>query len=201
MGGDVVQPQSGDVADGRRQTYRSANVGRPSLIFERDVVVDGFFKGDFLDHLPAAHPRRQLFQQLPFSPQRADAGGSIQLVAGKGVQVASQFLNVHVHVGDGLGAVNQHNGVRPVFPGKRGDLLHGIDCSERVGDVAHGHDAGAGGKQVPVGLHIQRLARSQRDYLEDRARAFAEHLPGDDVGVVLTGGQDNFVPRLDRART
>lgn len=58
-----------------------------------------------------------------------------------------------------------------------------------------------GESRFPVGLHIQRLARSQRDYLEDRARAFAEHLPGDDVGVVLTGGQDNFVPRLDRART
>ena len=34
----------------------------------------------------------------------------VQLVAGKGVQVAAQFLNVHIHVGNSLGSVNQHDG-------------------------------------------------------------------------------------------
>jgi len=199
MGGNVVQAQPGDVADGGRQTHCPANVGRSRFIFERDVVVNGFFKGDFLDHFPTAHPRRQFLQQLPFSPQRADAGGRVQLVAGKGVQVAAQFLNVHIHVGNSLGSVNQHDGFLPVLLGERGHFPHGINRSQRIGNVSHGYDAGAWGKHVPVSFHVQSLARRQGNRFQDGARAFAQHLPGNDIGMVFGSGYDDFVSRFDHA--
>ena len=38
---------------------------------------------------------------------------------GKGVQVAAQFRNGHIHVGNSLGSVNQHDGFLPVLLGER----------------------------------------------------------------------------------
>ena len=117
MSGDVVQPQPGYVVHGGGHGDGSFNVGGACLIFEGDIVVNGFFKGDFLDHFAAAHPRRELLQKFPLSPQGADSGGSVQLVAGKGVKIAAKFLNVDFHVGDGLRTVYQNDSVRPVLFG------------------------------------------------------------------------------------
>ena len=38
---------------------------------------------------------------------------------------------------------------------ERGHFPHGINRSQRIGNVSHGYDAGAWGKHVPVSFHVQ----------------------------------------------
>ena len=45
-----------------------------------------------------------------FSVEDADAGGAEHLVAGEGVEIGVERLQVHLHVGGGLGAVDQRQG-------------------------------------------------------------------------------------------
>lgn len=94
-------------------------------------------------------------------------------------------------MGDGLGAVDDHDrAVRVRCVGHRAD---GEDGAEDVGDVREGDDPGAGAQQGVVGGEVHGAVVVQGDDPQPGALLGAQQLPGDDVGVVFEGGEDDLV--------
>ena len=65
---------------------------------------------DVEDHAAAAEERRHRLEQLPASPQHADAGGSAHLVAGEGQEVDIEVGDVGGHVGHVLAGIEADQG-------------------------------------------------------------------------------------------
>ena len=110
---------------------------------------------------------------------------------GEGIEVRTQGLHVDGQVRRGLGAVEHDHGAGIV--GRFDDRLDRIDGAERIGYVHHGDDTGFRAKHLQIGVHVQLAFVAYRDHLEHGACLPGEHLPGNDVGVVLHGRDDDLV--------
>src|SRR6202021_1079500 len=73
---------------------------------------------------------------------------------------------------------------------------HGVDGAEGVRDVADGYHACARVEQLGVLVEDQVAAVVDGNNAQKRAGFLAQHLPGDDVGVVFQARDDNFVAGL-----
>jgi hypothetical protein len=73
------------------------------------------------------------------------------------------------------------------------DVPHRVDRPERVGDVHHRHDARARREQVGQPIEQQLAPLVHRDHPQRGPALLAEHLPRDDVRVVLHGGDQHLV--------
>ena len=158
-------------------------------------VVGGLFERDGTNHFAAALVGRHLVQQRALAVQHADTGGAERLVAGERVEVAIEASYIDTHVGCGLGAVQQDQG--PHVVSGRDDCLHGIDRSQGVGDMNHRDYSGPVAQQSVKRLHVQLTVTVDGNNHQARARLFADHLPGNDVGVVLHPGDQHFVTRSE----
>ncbi len=79
----------------------------------------------------------------------------------------------------------------------RDHLFHRIDRAERVWDVQHSNQLRALVQQTVV-LIDQQLARIvHRNHAQARALLFAQHLPGNDVRVMLHRRDDDLVALAD----
>ena len=76
MSGDLVKAQVIYVVDGRAQSDRSSDIWCSALEFVGQVVVDGLFKGNRLDHLAATKEGRHGLQVLGLAVENTDAGRS-----------------------------------------------------------------------------------------------------------------------------
>ncbi len=199
MGIDGGEPDFLHVAQGGGENDVAADVGGAGFVFEGKRVVGGLFEGDFANHLAAAEPGGQQLENLLPAPEGTGAGGCIDLVAGEGVVIAAELLHIHREVCGALGAVHQHEGGGVVALRIGDNLLHGVDGAEGIRDTGHGHDLGARGEETVVGLHIELQLCGERHGTQHSAGAAAEHLPGDDVGVVRIGGDDNLIAGGDKA--
>ena len=74
--------------------------------------------------------------------------------------------------------------------------LDRVDGAEGVRDVGDGHHAGARIEQLFVLLHEEFAALVHGNDAQFGVLLFAEHLPGDDVGVVLHRRDDDLVAGL-----
>src|SRR6185503_12881172 len=96
-------------------------------------------------------------EQLVPPPERADAGGAVDLVAGEGVEVAAQRGDVDLRVRHRLRPVDDDRGAGGAREPR--DLRHRVDGAERVGDVHAGDDLHAtGGEQARELLQAQLAA-------------------------------------------
>ena len=77
------------------------------------------------------------------------------------------------------------------------DVGDGIDRPERVGDMGDGHDSRAIGEQSGVVIEQQLAAPVHRNDPQHGPPLLAHELPGDDVGMVLHGGHEHLVSRLE----
>ena len=73
------------------------------------------------------------------------------------------------------------------------DLENRVDGAERIRHVRDGNDARAIVQQLFVPIHTQLAEIGDRDDAQPRALLVAEHLPRDDVRVVLHLGHDDLV--------
>ncbi len=142
VGGDPVHSDAVDVVNCSAQADAPGDVGSPRLKFVGQVIVQGLLKSDGLDHVAAALVRRHRFEQLSLSVEDSDPGGSVELVSGKGVKIASQAANVYPHVGRGLGPIQQHRNSTVV--GHRHNLLDRVDGPQGIGYVDDGDQLGPG---------------------------------------------------------
>ena len=195
VGGERLVSQAAQEVDGRSQADRAGQVRRARLELVGERVVDGLLEADRGDHVAAALVGGHLLEQLAAAVEHADAGGSVHLVARQGVEVAAQGLHVDVEVRGGLGAVDQH--VSAAGVGDLGDAPDRVDRAEHVGDVGDGHQLGPRPDEA-FELVEQQLAGvvDGRDP-ETGAPLLADHLPGDDVGVVLHRRDEHLVARAE----
>src|SRR6185437_16720270 len=108
-------------------------------------------------------------------------------------KVGVERLNVDREVDRALSAVDEH--LSSVFVSELDHVPNGVDGSQHIGKMGEADDAGAGGKQRGVSLEEKLPFLIHRDDFQGSAFLLTEELPGDDICVVLHGGDENFIPR------
>ena len=98
-----------------------------------------------------------------------------------------------------MGAIEQHRDTARV--GHRNHFGGGVDGAERIGDMNKGEQPGPLAQQLLHRMKIQFSGGRDRDDLKKSAGLLREYLPGDNVGVVLHGSNQDFVTRPDAAPT
>ena len=116
-------------------------------------------------------------------------------MAGEDVKIAIDQLDVDGHMRNRLRAVHQHAGA--VAVGGLGHFGDGNDRAQGVGDVGDGYQFGAGAEEFFV--FFENDLAGAIDGHDAQAGAFfgAEHLPGDDVGVVFEPGDNDLIILLN----
>jgi hypothetical protein len=116
-------------------------------------------------------------------------------VPGESVEVAIQVAHVDFQMRRGLRAVEQDGDVLTVR--QLDDPFNRVDRAERVRNVRDGDHLDAL-VEHPRELFDQQLAVVvDLDHAQLRPLLFAEHLPRDDVRVVLHRGDDDLVAFVD----
>ena len=112
-------------------------------------------------------------------------------MAGEGVEVAVELVDVGRHVGRVLRAVDEDQGAGGV--GGVGQALDGIDRAQDVGDAGHPDELHAVDKTVEVGeVELAVVGEGQVSQLD--AALFTEDEPRNQVGVVLHLREQDGVP-------
>src|ERR1043166_3918876 len=183
------------VVNRRAESDLRGDGGRAGLELVGDGGVGAALERDGANHRAAAEERVHLLQKLGPAVEDAAPGGREHLVAGDAVEVAAQVLHVNLDMRSALRAVNEDGDAQLVRA--RRNLLDGVDRAERVRDVADADELRALAEER-VELVEQEFARVvHRDDPEARALLLAEHLPGDEVRVVLHLGDDDLVTLSD----
>lgn len=92
---------------------------------------------------------------------------------------------------DGLGGVDEDEGSGGA--GRLNEVFDGNGGAEGVGDVGEGEDFCFFAEEREEGGVVESAVVEDGDDLEGGSGALGEHLPRDDIGVVLEGGDDDFV--------
>ena len=114
------------------------------------------------------------------------------------IEVAAELLNVDPAVGDGLGAVDEHQ--RPHFLGLLGDLTYRIDRPQRVRDMGDGDHASAIRKKLREIVEDQTALLVHLDVPKASACTAGHQLPRNDVGVMLQRAQEDLVALTERVQ-
>ncbi len=86
---------------------------------------------------------------------------------------------------------------RAVAVGEFDHFLRGSDGAERVRNLREGDEARSGAEELVIFVEQNLAGVIDGSDAEASSGFGAEHLPGDDVGVVLEPGDDDFVAFVD----
>ena len=112
-------------------------------------------------------------------------------MTGEYVEVDPERGHVERQVRDGLGAVDENQGARSVRT--PGHLDDGVDGAEDVAHMREGHDSRARREQSVEGRQVEVSAVEHGHREEAGAPVPAEHLPRDEIRVMLHLGDDDLV--------
>ena len=196
VGGDRLHAEGVEVVGGRRQPHRAGDVRRAGLELGRGIRVGGPLDPHAADHLAAALVRRESLQQVLPAPEDADPGGAVHLVPGHGVEVAAQVRRRDAQVRGRLRPVHHHE--RAVLPRRRRHLPHRVHRPQRVRDMHQRDDLHAGRQPAPEVVEVEFAGVGDRNRRDPRADRLGDHLPGNDVGVVLHLGDQHLVALAER---
>src|SRR6516225_982940 len=98
VGADARLADRRDIIDCGTKSNRLDDRGRAGLEFVRRVAVGDVVLEYFADHLTAAVERRHGGKMLVFAVKHADAGRPVELVAGKGIEIAIDVAHVDVEM-------------------------------------------------------------------------------------------------------
>ncbi len=127
--------------------------------------------------------------------ERADAGRSVQFVAGNDIKIAIDVADVDIQMNGGLCAVDERrNSPRMRDPNDFLDRHHGAKHVRHLRDRDH---LGAVGQQLLEFVDQEIAVVIHRRPFDDRALAFPQKMPWNDVGVVLHDGEHDFVAGPD----
>ena len=116
-------------------------------------------------------------------------------MAGEGKEIRAQILHVHWHVRCALRAVHDHD--RALFVRHGSDFLHGVLPAEDVRHLRHGDDLRVLGDERFDLPEIHAAVGRALDELQLRTGLTADHLPRQQIAVVLHDGHKHLVTRLD----
>ena len=191
MSGDGVEADLAHVVDGRAQADRAGDIRGAGFEAMGRLAIRRRVHRDQPDHSAAGLVRRHFGQKLAARPQRADAGRTVELVAGKDVEIAAERPHVERQVRRGLGAIDENERSAPV--GQLGDRRHWHDRARDIGDVGDGHEARAIAETgFDVG-HGQNAVLRHRNRHDLGASGITRDLPRHQIGVVLELGDRDLV--------
>mmetsp|Transcript_136 Transcript_136/g.304 ORF Transcript_136/g.304 Transcript_136/m.304 type:complete len:387 (-) Transcript_136:213-1373(-) len=197
VGVNVLHPHSLHVARRGSHPDRLGDGRGPRLEPRRGRRVGAPPQRDRVDHLASSLVGRQGLQPRVFSPQESDPRGPAEFVSRSDEEVHAERPDVHGHVGDALAGVEHDRAVRVRVRSHVGHyFVHGIDASQGVADVDERDDLRPRGHEGPQVVRVQSGAVGVQPRVFHhqplRTQALGEHLPRDDVAVVLHGGDDDL---------
>ena len=176
------------------QPRRARGVDRAGLELVRELGEDRTIAGDRFNHLAAGEERRHGVQQCTLSVQHAYAHGAEYLMPGEGEEVRVQRAHVNGHMRRALRPVNDYD--RALFMRKARYLRHGIFAAEDVGHLRNG-DYLRFRRYEPLDRgEVYAAVGRALDELKLRPGRAADHLPRQEVAVVLHNGDKHLIPRL-----
>ena len=119
-------------------------------------------------------------------------------MAGEGEEIRVQRLHIHRHMRGALRAV--HDDHRALFMRHLRDFPHWIFAAQDVGNLRNGDDLRLVGEELLHLFQVQPPVRLALHELELRAGLLTDHLPRQQIAVVLHDGHQHLVPRLDAAQ-
>ena len=192
---DAAHAERGQVV----RRYPEADLGRDvrsaRLELPRDLVELGPPQVDLADHLAAGQEGRHRFKERATRPERARTRWAEHLVPGEDVEIGIDRLDIHRHVGHGLGAVNEHQ--RPGLVSHPGHLGDRIDRPERVRNVRERDELRLELEEDLEDIEAEQAIVGDRDELEIRVLLLDQELPRDEVSVMLHLGQDDDIATGD----
>ena len=188
---NFVHTQFGNIFERRAQADGAGNVGSACLEFVGHHIVGGLFEGDGADHIAATLVRGHLREDFLFAVEHADARWPVDLVPGECVEIAADSLHVHRQMRNSLRAIHQHRHV--VRMSKLNDFAQRVHRAQGIRHMGHGHDACARRQQLFECVELELAGVVDGRHAEVRAFFFTEHLPRDNVGVMLHGGDEHLV--------
>src|ERR1051325_2217989 len=94
------------------------------------------------------------------------------------------------HVSTALGTIKA---IKEIFVRLHNHLFDRIDGAESIGDVRDRYQLRSRVQQSVVLVEYQLARIIHRDHSQPRAFFFTQHLPGNNVGVMFHGGNDDLV--------
>lgn len=194
VGGDRVPVEFGEELDGGAQSDGLGDGGCSGLEFVRQLVPLGAIAMDFEHHIAAAEDRRHRFEPLAAAVEDADTRRAEHLVARERGEIDPQGGDVERAVGNELRGVEKGGGTDSL--GTRDNLGDRQQSAEDIGHARKGDQAGAGADLAVEGVEIERAVRMKFRVTQHDSALAGQHQPGDKVGVVFEGGQDDLVAGL-----
>ena len=191
VGSDGLDADRVHVVDRSSHSDHAGDVRRSRFELVRERVVGRFLETDRENHVAATLVGGHGIEDRFLPVQHAHAGWPIDFVRGERVEVAVQSLNVHSQVRHALSAVDHHD--RPVLVGHGDHFLNGVDGAEGVGGMPDGNELRARGEHARVFVEQELAGIIHRDDAEPGSLLIAQHLPGNDVGVMLDRRDEDFV--------
>ena len=133
---------------------------------------------------------------MRFCIERPDTGRAKDLVPREDEEVRIQSLDIDWQMRGRLGTIHEH--MHPVGVCVLDDLFNGIDGSQGIGDLGDADKLCPWTQQSHIFLEDQLPPVIDRHHLEHGTDLPGKKLPGDDVGMVLQRGKQDFVTGTDK---
>ena len=144
------------------------------------------------NHLPAAAPGRHLRQQLGTPIEHPNPRRPVRFVTAEHIKIRPQRLDVNLRMGRPLRTIDhgdRPHGMRRVDPAL--DIIH---RPKRIAHVAESHELHSRHRQFPLKiLRIEFALICDLDNRQLSALFGGEHLPGDEVGVMVHPRDNQYV--------
>src|SRR5215207_265687 len=189
---DRLQPDLGQVVDGRAEADGLGDRGRTGLELVGQLVPACAVELDGADHLAAEVERGHLLEELAPAPKRPHPARAAHLVRRDRDEVRAERLHVERPVRGRLSGVDDHD--RAVLVRPRGKPLARVDRPERIRDEIVRDDL-----HVPRRCDlVQRVEHElavvvERDRAELGSRSICDVLPRDEIRVMLELRHDDDI--------
>gem|GEM_PF-6392534 len=183
----------------RYQSRYRIEILRTSLEFLRQGSISGTAESDSFYHFTATHVWRHLIQPLSLSIQNTCSRSRIDFMPGESIKITVQRPHIHLLVDNTLGTVNQYGNSFGMTD--TDDFLYRIYNTEHIGNMRHRHKLCPGCKQLRQLVQVQFTVFLYVKYLKHRFFSLTKHLPGNNIGVMLSCGNHNFIAFLYKSFT
>ena len=160
-------------------------------------MIDSFLEGHVGDHIAAALPRRHRLKYIQLPEYHPDPGRGKDLMTRKDIEVAIVQLHIHRNVRHRLSPV--HDSQCPVTVCDRDHLRDRSHCPECVRNLCHRHKLCMRVKELLILFQDNLTIVVHRSHPKLCALFSAQHLPGNDVRMMLEPGDNDLIILLDIA--
>ena len=194
IGMNAIESEAPDVGDRRAQRDRLHDRQRPRFELGRRLRPSGMRLENPIDHVPAAHERVHLREQLFAAIKHADASRPEKLVAGQSQEVDLGRHDIRRQMRHGLRPIDQDQSPDLMRPSR--EFFDRVNRPEHVGHPRHRDQLRLASEELIEPIEIESAISSQRQPAK-RCPAFGtDELPRNDVRMMLHLRDEHFIAGL-----